>query len=145
MKKSPGAVDVGDYRVQVAYENRLPANHPPIGGLVVQSGPQEFLVAGYGFGCRFQAKTATRQTSIQSVELGRIDEGGKWVHGFGSTATRLGRTGRLIPPNTSNDYLGAARPMILRVKVFALAQQIARLLDDRASKVRAVGRRLNAH
>jgi hypothetical protein len=119
-EENPGPIDVGDYCVRVAYENRLPASHPPIGGLVVQSGPQEFLMAGYGFGCQFQAKTpGPRQTQIRSVELGHFDDAGKWSHELWLNGDETGANWAVrIPPNTSNEYLGAARPMILRVKVY---------------------------
>jgi hypothetical protein len=119
-EESPGQLDVDDYRVRVVYEDRLPANHPPIGGLIVQTGPEEFFVAGYGFGCQFQAKApGPPQTQIHSVELGHFDDAGKWGHELWLNGDETGAnwTAR-IPPNTSNEYLGAARPMILRVKLY---------------------------
>ena len=119
-EESPGPVDVGDYRVRVVYETRLPPTHPPIGGMVVQAGPQEFLVAGYGFGCQFQAKTPRPgQTHIQSVELGHFDDVGKWGHELWLNGDETGANRvACIPPNTSNGYMGTTRPMILRVRVY---------------------------
>ena len=117
---NPGPIDLGDYTVQVTYESRLPAGHRPVAGLVVQTGPDEFLVAGYGFGCQFHAKTpGPRQTHIRSVELGRFDATGSWRHelwlnGDESGANNVAR----IPPFLVNTRLGTDRPMILRVKTY---------------------------
>lgn len=96
-EESPGLLDVGDYRVRVVYGNRLPDKHPPLGGLVVQTGSQELLIAGYGFGCQFQAKTpGPRTTHIQCVEWGHFDLAGKWVHDLWLNGDETGETGRPV-------------------------------------------------
>ena len=119
-EESPGLLDLGDYRVRIAYETRLPANHPPVGGLVIQTGADEFLVAGYGFGFQFQAKTpGPRHTQIQSVELGHFDEAGRWVHELWLNGDETGANWMpRIPPFMANEYLGNNRPLVLRVKVY---------------------------
>ena len=119
-EEAPELIDVGDYRVRVTYEARLPAKHPPVGGLVVQSGPLEFLVAGYGFGCQFEAKaTGPRHTKIRSVELGHFEDGGKWAHELWLNGDETGANGiARVPPNPSNEHLGTTLPMIVRVKLY---------------------------
>ena len=110
----------GDYTVQIRYEDRLPEGSPPAGGLVIQTGPEELLVAGYGIGCRFQARTpGLRHTGIQRVELGHFDDEHRWVHELWLNGDETGanNTAR-IPPFSRNVRLGAERPMILRVTVF---------------------------
>ena len=119
-EENPGLVDLGDYRIRIAYETRLPPNHPPVGGLVIQTGADEFLVAGYGFGFQFQAKApGPRHTQVQSVELGHFDEAGRWVHELWLNGDETGANWMpRIPPSMANEYLGNNRPMILRVKVY---------------------------
>jgi hypothetical protein len=119
-ENSPGLVDVGNYRVRISYEARLPAKHWPVGGLVIQNGPREFLVAGYGFGCQFQPKTSTRRyTHIQRVELGHFDAAGRWVHELWLNGDETGANNAArIPPMLGNEYLGNNRPMILRVTLY---------------------------
>lgn len=119
-EKAPGPVDLGDTRVRISYEARLPEKHPPVGGLIVQTGPDEFLVAGYGFGCQFQAKTpGPRNTQILSVELGHFDPAGKWCHELWLNGDETAANGTAhIPPFLANQYLGVDRPMILRVKTY---------------------------
>jgi hypothetical protein len=117
---SPGLVNVGDYRVRISYEARLPAKHWPVGGLVIQTGPREFLVAGYGFACQFQPQAGTRRhAQIRRVELGRFDAAGRWAHElwFNGDETGANNVAR-IPPMLGNEYLGNSRPMILRVTLY---------------------------
>jgi len=116
----PGSVELGDYRVQISYVAHLPENHRPVGGLVVQTGAEEFIVAGYGFECRFHAKTpGPPNTKVLSVELGSFDEPGQWRHELwlNGDETAANNTAQ-IPPFQANEYLGVNRPMILRVKLY---------------------------
>ena len=70
-EESPEPIRVGDYRVNVRYDTRLPEDHPPVGGIIIQTADDTFLVAGYGFGCQFHALTeGPRSTAIASVEIG---------------------------------------------------------------------------
>ncbi len=119
-EESPGPILLGDYQLRIGYEARLPQRHPPVGGLVIQTGPQEFIVAGYGFGCQFQGQTSrTQHSHIQSVEWGRLDDVGKWVHELWLNGDETGANNVVrIPPSTVNEYLGVDRPMILRVRLY---------------------------
>ena len=116
----PGLLEVGDYRVQISYEKRLPAGRRPIGGLVIQTGPAEFLVAGYGFGCHFTSKAGDAQrTEIGRVELGHFDSAGGWVHELWLNGDETGANYLAhIPPFSGNECLGVNRPMILRVTLY---------------------------
>jgi len=116
----PEPTRVGDYVVRVRYEQRLPKEHPPIAGVVLQTNDEKFIVAGYGFSCQFQATTpGPRSTRIQRVELGRFDETGHWTHELWLNGDETGANNAArIPPFTRNTYLGADRPMILRVQLY---------------------------
>jgi hypothetical protein len=116
----PKPATVGDYVVRIRYEDRLPKEHPPVGGIVLQESDDTFLVAGYGFGCQFQATTpGPRSTDIDRVELGHFDEDGQWVHKLWLNGDETGanNTAR-IPPFGRNLRLGVDRPMILRVTLY---------------------------
>jgi hypothetical protein len=111
---------VGDYKVQVRYESRLPEKHPPIGGIVIQTGDAEFLVAGYGFACQFRSATAgARGVHILNVELGHFDSRGRWIHDLWLNGDETGANNAArIPPFTRNSYLGVEWPMVLRVRLY---------------------------
>lgn len=116
----PEPAEMDGYQVRVRYENRLPEEHPPTGGLVIQTSDDTFLVAGYGFGCQFKATTpGPRSTGILRVELGRFDSDGNWIHELWLNGDETGanNTAR-IPPFGRNTHLGADRPMILRVQTY---------------------------
>jgi hypothetical protein len=119
-EESPEPVLVGDYRVDVRYDTRLPDDHPPVGGIIIQTADDAFLVAGYGFGCQFRALTeGPRSTAIASVELGHFEEQGKWRHELWLNGDETGANHwARIPPFGRNKYLGVRRPMILRVKLY---------------------------
>lgn len=119
-EENPPTQDVGDCSVRINYSARLPEKHPPIGGLVVQTGKEEFIVAGYGFSCQFQSKTpGPKNTHILSVELGHFDKAGKWVHELWLNGDETGANGgATIPPFAANEALGVASPMILKVKLY---------------------------
>jgi hypothetical protein len=114
---NPEPARVGSYQVQVQYESRLPDDHPPVGGLVIQTVDDTFLVAGYGFGCQFRAVTdGPRSTMIGKVELGHFDDQGKWIHELWLNGDETGANNSArIPPFGRNSFLGVTRPMILRV------------------------------
>jgi hypothetical protein len=119
-EENPEPIPVGDYRVRVRYETRLPSDHPPIGGLVIQTEDDTFVVAGYGFGCQFQAVTeGPLSTKILSVELGEFDPQGRWVHELWLNGDETGANNwARIPPFGRNSFLGVDRQMILRVRIF---------------------------
>ncbi len=114
---APEPFPVGDYLVHARYETDLPEGHPPVGGLLIETGPDTFLLAGYGFGCRFEAlRPSPGPARLRSVELGHFAEGGAWVHELWLNGDETAANWEArIPPFLRNRFLGAARPMILRV------------------------------
>jgi len=119
-EENPEPMRVGDYQVRVRYETRLPSQHPPVGGLVIQTADDTFVVAGYGFGCQFRAVTAgPPSTKIESVELGEFDDQGRWIHELWLNGDETGANNwARIPPFSRNSFLGVDRQLILRVRVF---------------------------
>ena len=119
-EENPPLADAGDSSVRINYLSRLPEKHPPVGGLVVQIGPGEFVVAGYGFSCQFQSKTpGPKNTHILSVDLGHFDKAGKWIHELRLNGDETGANGAVtIPPFAANEALGVAKPMICKVKLY---------------------------
>ncbi|HEY3321091.1 MAG TPA: DUF5597 domain-containing protein [Planctomycetota bacterium] len=119
-EKDPGLIEMGDYRARVTYMNGLPDKHRPVGGLVIQTGAEEFIVAGYGFAVQFEAKTpGPKSTHILSVESGSFDKAGKWQHQLWLNGDETGANSTAhIPPFNANEYLGTNKAMILRVKVY---------------------------
>ncbi|MFI5380961.1 MAG: DUF5597 domain-containing protein [Tepidisphaerales bacterium] len=111
---------IGTYKANVTYLERLPERHPPVGGLIIQTGDEEFLMAGYGFGVRFDATTpGPRFTQISKVELGHFDAAGKWVHELRLNGDESGANYQPhIPPFLANKFLGVDRPMILKITVY---------------------------
>jgi hypothetical protein len=111
---------IGTYQASVSYLERLPERHPPVGGLIIQTGDEEFLMAGYGFGVRFDATTlGPRSTQISKIELGHFDAAGKWVHELRLNGDESGANYQPhIPPFLANKFLGVDRPMILKITVY---------------------------
>ena len=70
----------------------------PSGGLVIATGPEEFLFAGIGLTATFQGRTSGMQLGLLSVEEGRFVEG-KWHHirWLNGDQTHQGRHLRLEP------------------------------------------------
>ena len=44
-EESPDPIRVGDYRVNVRYETRLPDDHPPVGGIIIQTVHKDIQMA----------------------------------------------------------------------------------------------------
>ncbi len=116
----PPPARCGDYRVFVRYLDRLGENAPPVGGLVMQTGDDELIVAGFGFSCRFQAETpGPRHTAIGAVEWGEYDARGDWRPRLRLNGDETGAHGAArIPPFPANEHLGTRQPMILKVRLF---------------------------
>jgi beta-galactosidase GanA len=95
--ESPQAVRMGDYTLNVAFRNsadeRDIAAH---GGLIIQLGPDEFLIAGSGLVVTFETPGAI--VGLESVWEGRF-EGGEWKRGrlLNGDQTHQGRHVRLPP------------------------------------------------
>jgi len=77
-KEDSEQVDLAGYRLEVSYRSEGKTSSY---GLVIATGPDEFLVAGSGVGIHFSARTpGPRHTRILSVDEGRFKEG-RWVPG----------------------------------------------------------------
>ena len=111
-QRQPQQLWLGGYVVHVAFErgegpaladgavaSATPASSLPSGGLVIATGPDEFLVAGTGITATFSERTGDKAVvGLLSVEEGRF-AGGKWVHlrWLSGDETNQGRHVR-IPP-----------------------------------------------
>jgi len=112
-------VDLDGWRANVRFMKRRPSKDAAY-GLILQTGAEEFLVAGWGLEVNFSATAPgpRRGTGILSVEMGRLEKGA-WV-----TEMRLNgdETGAnyvaKLPPNTDNVFLDPLKPRILRVRLY---------------------------
>ena len=85
--ETKAAVELGGYELEVNYQDRRreptapAANAVPAAALIINSGPNEFIVAGQGMTITFAANSA----GAPLVSLSQVDEGsfadGKWVPG----------------------------------------------------------------
>jgi hypothetical protein len=112
-------VVVGHYRANIRYMTRGIPNDAPRYGLIIQTGAEEFLVAGYGFQVNFRATTpGPRYTGILDVEMGHF-ESGRWLRELHLNGDETGANHvAKIPPNTRNTFLDPSRPRILKVRVY---------------------------
>jgi hypothetical protein len=78
-------LDMGNYKIEVKYKR----NHDPCYGIIIQTGPDEFIVCGIGFRLKFRPKTignvalvsqvlesAFRQNKWETIRLLNGDESG---------------------------------------------------------------------
>jgi hypothetical protein len=84
------AVELGGYLLRIQYQqgplaqtlgppSRENASVPPGAALIINTGPDEFVIAGEGLTVTFLPdSTGPRQVELMSVEDGRF-EGGTWV------------------------------------------------------------------
>ena len=105
-QRVPQQVRLGGYILNVTYERRaLPSaqdtqtNDAAAGGLVIATGPDEFLVTGTGLVITFEADTSGEpNVGILSVQEGKYANGqwqpGRWLNG---DQTHQGRHLRLVP------------------------------------------------
>ncbi|MBV8604858.1 MAG: DUF5597 domain-containing protein [Pelomonas sp.] len=91
------AVVIGTENSALAGDHRSGA--APAGGLAIQLGDDELLVAGIGITLTFASIEAGWQTGLLSVEEGRYDENGRWQHlrWLNGDQTHQGRHVRLEP------------------------------------------------
>lgn len=107
---------IGDYRFRVAFADiQRPVatpQTPEYGGIIVQTGPEEYLVAGRGITVTFEPASGGDQpiAGIDQVWEGRFDAAGNWVPGrlLNGDQTHQGRHVSLPP----------ARWQIQKVKLF---------------------------
>jgi beta-galactosidase GanA len=93
---------IGDYRFTVAFtDNQAPnggADTASRGGLIIQIGPEDYLIAGQGITVTFEPVTGSGQLAgIDSAWEGRFDSSGAWVPGrlLNGDQTHQGRHIRL--------------------------------------------------
>lgn len=92
---------LGDYTVSAVFDAE-PAERPQGGGLVIQTGSDDFLVAGSGVTVTFALTSGTGTSGILSAEEGHFDQG-RWTHvlWLGGDQTNQGRWIRLEPGHSS--------------------------------------------
>ena len=100
----PQSRDIGGYRFTIAYADiQRPVANPDManfGGLIIQIGPEDFLVAGQGITVTFKPiGDGPGLAGIDSAHEGRFDEGGRWVPGrlLNGDQTHQGRHVSLPP------------------------------------------------
>ncbi len=101
--EAPVSEVVGDFRFHVSFvdpwtpkaEQKI-ATH---GGLVIQTGAEDFLIAGQGITITFEALKEPKLVGIDSAWEGTFDEEGTWVPGrlLNGDQTHQGRHIRLAP------------------------------------------------
>ena len=114
-QRQPQQVVLADYVLRITYDREIapalaesavsqaagtaPAAPPlPAGGLVIATGPDEFLFAGTGMTATFSSAASNDPVGILSVEEGKF-ENGKWAHvrWLNGDETHQGRHLRLEP------------------------------------------------
>ena len=106
----PQEVSLGGYRLRVVYERQVAPSiadgesggaapvASPAGGLVVATGPDEFLFAGIGVTATFAVEGSDDRVGLLSVEEGSFEAGAwrheRWLNG---DETHQGRHVRLEP------------------------------------------------
>lgn len=95
---------LGEYRLTVSFADiQRPTMTPETagyGGMVMRTGPEEYLIAGQGITVTFQgAGDGPSLAGIDRAEEGRFDAGGRWVAGrvMNGDQTHQGRHIRLAP------------------------------------------------
>ena len=75
------AATLGGYRLRIKFSEEKRTGRMPGGGFIINIAPDEFLVAGHGFGVDF----AVTQDVESNVDFLWLDEGdyqqGKWIPG----------------------------------------------------------------
>ena len=101
---APDTRRIGDYRFTVAYADiQRPAMTPETagyGGLIIQTGPEDYLVAGQGITVTFEAiGDGPSLVGIDRAEEGVFDATGRWVPGrvLNGDQTHQGRRLMLAP------------------------------------------------
>ena len=101
---APDTRRIGDYRFTIAYADiQRPAMTPETagyGGLIIQTGPEDYLVAGQGITVTFEAIGAGPSlVGIDRAEEGVFDATGRWVPGrvLNGDQTHQGRRLMLAP------------------------------------------------
>lgn len=109
--------EVGEYLAHISYMNQEKDDRAY--GLIINIGPNEYLVAGYGFNVKFEPLTAgPRYAGILEVWEGRYDEG-RWIAGRRLNGDEAGHGSRVqVPPNRWDRYDRSRSPRVVRVKLY---------------------------
>ncbi len=109
---APQTRDIGDYRFTIAYADiqrpTMTAETAGYGGIIIQTGAEEYLIAGQGITVTFAARDAgagagvgggPALAGIDRAEEGVFDGAGRWVAGrvLNGDQTHQGRHIRLAP------------------------------------------------
>jgi hypothetical protein len=112
-------IELGGYRAHIEYGGRGRAGNKLAFGLIINTGPNEFLLAGNYFSVHFSAASPGPQhAEIAQVWEGRY-ENGKWIHRrcLNGDETAANWQAKL-PPNMSDTYADPDIPRILRVLLY---------------------------
>lgn len=95
---------IGDYRFKVAFADiqrpTMTADTAGYGGIIIQTGPEDYLIAGQGITVTFTpVGEGAPIAGIDQAWEGRFDSAGKWVPGrlLNGDQTHQGRNIRLAP------------------------------------------------
>ena len=115
----PQTREIGDYRFTIAFADiQRPVTSPDIataGGMIIQIGPEEYLIAGQGITVTFKpVGDGPASAGIDSAYEGVFDAGGGWVPGrlLNGDQTHQGRHIRLGAGRFA-DPAGEALPLPL--------------------------------
>ncbi len=101
--ETPVTETIGDYRFTVTFIDpwtpRADQKIATHGGLIIQTGPEDYLVAGQGITVTVEPATSQGSAGLESVWEGTIDTHGTWVPGrlLNGDQTHQGRHVRLAP------------------------------------------------
>jgi beta-galactosidase GanA len=112
-------VDLGGYRAHIEYASRDRAGDKLAFGMIINTGPDEFLLAGNYFSVHFSAASpGLKYAEIAQVWEGRY-ENGRWIPGrcLNGDETAAHWQAKL-PPNTSDIFANPDVPRILRVWLY---------------------------
>jgi len=112
-------MDIGEYRANVRYNRQAKGQADMSYGLIINTGPDEYLVAGNGFQVNFSPATpGPRHAGILQVWEG-VYEGEEWIPGrcLNGDETAAHWVAKL-PPNDHDRFAGPDRPRILRVTLY---------------------------
>lgn len=110
---------LGDYRVNVRYNRNAKDQTDMAYGLIINTAPDEYIVAGNWFEVNFTPVTpGPRHAGILQVWEGHYDKGrwvpGRCLNGDETSAHWLAK----LPPNYRDRFAGSKQPRILRVTLY---------------------------
>ncbi len=112
-------IDIGEYRANVRYNRQAKGQADMSYGLIMNIGPDEYLVAGNWFQVNFSPATpGPRHAGILQVWEG-VYEGEEWIPGrcLNGDETAAHWVAKL-PPNEHDRFAGSDQPRILRVTLY---------------------------